>query len=87
MRNNALFRLLTVLLIALGLGLFLGGSFSPAMEVIASGSTSSINGVEIFLRLFSNTFYLLFLPEEPKEAEKLPSDLFLPLGREPRYNQ
>ena len=61
MRNNALFRLLTVLLIALGLGLFLGGSFSPAMEVIASGSTSSINGVEIFLRLFSNTFYLLFV--------------------------
>jgi hypothetical protein len=41
MRNNALFRLLTVLLIALGLGLFLGGSFSPAMEVIASGNRKS----------------------------------------------
>jgi Na+-transporting methylmalonyl-CoA/oxaloacetate decarboxylase gamma subunit len=60
MKNKGLFRLVTFFAVLLGLALLLGGSFAPAIEIKAS-STTTFNGIEIFLSSFGLSFYMIFV--------------------------
>jgi|SRR5574344_791773 hypothetical protein len=61
MKNKLAYRLVTFLVILLGLGLLFGASYSPAIVLKSSSKNVNADFVQIFTAGFSTPFYFIFL--------------------------